>query len=48
VEQPIYKSSLEGWRRYEKHLEPLIKILGDLGRSTGQFSRSPGRAADDQ
>jgi hypothetical protein len=41
VEQPIYRSSLEGWRRYEKHLEPLIKIIEELGRSSGQSS-SPG------
>lgn len=27
VRQPIYKDSMAGWRRYERHLEPLIKIL---------------------
>ncbi len=32
VEQPIYRSSLEGWRRYEKHLGPLINTLGNLAR----------------
>ena len=30
VEQPIYTSSLENWRRYEKHLGPLMESLGDL------------------
>jgi hypothetical protein len=30
VRKPIYKSSVERWRRYEKHLGPLIKALGDL------------------
>jgi hypothetical protein len=29
VEQPLYESALASWRRYERHLEPLIKILGD-------------------
>ena len=27
VRQPIYKSSVEAWRRYEKHLQPLILAL---------------------
>ena len=27
VRQPIYTSSVERWRRYEKELEPLLKIL---------------------
>jgi hypothetical protein len=27
VRQPIYKSSLERWRRYEKHLGPLLAAL---------------------
>ncbi len=27
VRQPIYKTSIEGWRRYEKQLQPLAKIL---------------------
>lgn len=29
VRQPIYKTSVERWRRYEKHLQPLIEVLGD-------------------
>ena len=27
VRQPLYDSSLQRWRRYEKHLEPLIQAL---------------------
>ena len=30
VRQPIYKSSVERWKRYEKHLQPLIDALGDV------------------
>jgi len=30
VRQPIYRSSIGRWRRYEKHLGPLIAALGDL------------------
>ena len=30
VRQPIYRSSVERWRRYEKHLGPLKEALGDL------------------
>jgi hypothetical protein len=30
VRQPIYTTSVERWRRYEKHLQPLIDALGDL------------------
>ena len=30
VRQPIYKSSVERWRAYEKHLGPLLEVLGDL------------------
>jgi hypothetical protein len=30
VRQPIYKTSVERWRRYEKHLGPLFEALGDL------------------
>lgn len=29
VRQPLYRSSVERWRRYEKHLAPLIEALGD-------------------
>ena len=30
VRQPIYKSSVERWRHYEKFLRPLMDALGDL------------------
>ena len=30
VRQPIYKTSVEKWRHYEKHLGPLFDALGDL------------------
>lgn len=30
VRNPIYKSSVERWRRYEQELQPLISALGDL------------------
>lgn len=32
VRQPIYKSSIERWKRYEKHLQPLIEALGDAAK----------------
>ena len=28
VRQPIYRTSVDRWKRYEKHLEPLIEVLG--------------------
>lgn len=31
VRQPLYKSSVERWRRYEAHLAPLIDALGEYG-----------------
>jgi len=30
VRQPIYNSSVERWRSYEKYLGPLLEVLGDL------------------
>jgi tetratricopeptide (TPR) repeat protein len=30
VRSPIYRSSVERWRRYERELQPLISALGDL------------------
>jgi hypothetical protein len=29
VRRPIYKTSIARWKRYEKHLHPLIEALGD-------------------
>ncbi len=31
VRQPIYRSSIERWRRYEKFLGPLIEAIGEPG-----------------
>ncbi|MDQ6987006.1 MAG: sulfotransferase, partial [Mariprofundaceae bacterium] len=28
VRRPIYRDSVAAWKRYEKHLQPLIRILG--------------------
>jgi len=35
VRQPIYQTSVERWRRYEKHLQPLIDALGALASEAG-------------
>lgn len=29
VTQPIYKTSVQKWRRYEEHLQPMLKVLQD-------------------
>lgn len=29
VRKPIYKDSVQAWRRYERHLQPLLDALGD-------------------
>ncbi|MBK9161023.1 MAG: tetratricopeptide repeat protein [Nitrosomonadales bacterium] len=34
VRQPIYSSSVERWRPYEKHLGPLLDALGELAPKT--------------
>jgi len=31
VRNPIYKSSISGWRKYEKHLSPMLNRLNELG-----------------
>jgi tetratricopeptide (TPR) repeat protein len=31
VRQPMYRSSLQRWKNYERHLQPLIEALGDEG-----------------
>ncbi len=28
VRQPMYKKSVNRWKHYEKHLQPLIEVLG--------------------
>lgn len=35
VRSPIYKSSVERWRRYESELQPLLAALGDLMQPAG-------------
>jgi thioredoxin-like negative regulator of GroEL len=39
VRQPLYSTSVGRWRRYERHLSPLLDILGD--GETGQSMRIP-------
>ena len=36
VRQPIYNSSVQAWRAYERHLDPptLISALGDLASAS--------------
>ena len=34
VRQPIYRTSVQKWRTYEKHLGPLIAALGPLAKQT--------------
>lgn len=41
VRQPIYKSSVERWRPYEKFLGPLFDALGDLAPEPQERSTSP-------
>jgi tetratricopeptide (TPR) repeat protein len=41
VRQPIYRTSVQRWRRYEKHLGPLKAALGDLFTDTGDTASSP-------
>jgi hypothetical protein len=33
VEQPVYRTGLDAWRRYEMHLEPLFDALGPLAEA---------------
>lgn len=39
VRQPVYRTSVERWRRYEKHLGPLIDSLGDLAAGSAGTNR---------
>jgi tetratricopeptide (TPR) repeat protein len=34
VRQPIYKGSVGLWRRYERHLSPLVEVLGPLAEKS--------------
>ncbi len=46
VRQPMYSTSVDRWRPYEKHLAPLIKALGDLAPpEAGGLSGSSRRSA---
>jgi len=38
VRQPLYRSSLQRWRRYEKHLGPLIEALGPEAAAAAKAS----------
>lgn len=40
VRQPIYRKSVARWRRYKKHLGPLIAALGDACDSTSDAAQS--------
>jgi tetratricopeptide (TPR) repeat protein len=40
VRQPIYRSSLQRWRRYEKYLGPLIEALGEMPAAAGAATRA--------
>jgi hypothetical protein len=35
VRRPLYKSSVARWKRYERHLGPLIEALGPLADENG-------------
>jgi hypothetical protein len=48
VRQPIYRSSMQRWRRYEKHLAPLIAALADAAPGDGGHISAPGAAQPDQ
>lgn len=41
VRRPIYRSSLDSWRRHESHLEPLFRALGPSGQQ--RVGRPSGR-----
>jgi tetratricopeptide (TPR) repeat protein len=41
VRQPIYRTSIGRWRRYDKHLGPLKAALGELVADTESDSSSP-------
>lgn len=37
VRQPVYKSAVERWRRYESHLQPLLEALGEYAEWHERF-----------
>jgi hypothetical protein len=40
VRQPIYRSSVQRWRRYERHLGPLLEAL-ELDRISSDQTEAP-------
>jgi tetratricopeptide (TPR) repeat protein len=38
VRQPIFSTSIQRWRRYEKHLGPLFEALGPYAPATGEHA----------
>jgi hypothetical protein len=44
VRQPIYRSSLQRWRRYERHLGPLLEALGPAAKPSGHAAAREGAA----
>jgi len=48
VRQPVYKTSVERWRRYGANVDPLIRALGDLAPADAVAGKkSDASAADD-
>jgi tetratricopeptide (TPR) repeat protein len=47
VRQPVYKTSVERWRRYGANLDPLIRALGDLASADAKIGENGGAASTD-
>ncbi len=41
VRQPIYRSSMQRWRRFERHLGPLLEALGPAATEPENANRQP-------
>ena len=48
VRQPVYKTSVERWRRYGANLDPLIRALGDLAPVDANIGESDDTAIADE
>jgi hypothetical protein len=49
VRRPVYTSSVERWRDYEKELAPLIAALGDcMPKSPAVSDQTPGSYQEEQ
>jgi len=46
VGRPVYASSLGSWRRYERHLQPLVEALGDLARRSAEPANAAAGVAE--